>query len=91
MSRIVLIAVLIVAFLAYAKQERYFERAGLVHHCATVAAPIGQDGEWKACEQGLIDGYPDLSLDACERMGRTAGHEFWRCPVPLTNSLKPSG
>ena len=89
MSRIVLIAVLIVAFLAYAKEERYFERAGFVHNCVTVAAPAGQDGEWKSCEQGLLDGYPDLSLDACDRMGRTPDREFWRCPVPLSNGYKP--
>jgi hypothetical protein len=89
MSRIVLIAVLIVAFLAYAKQERYFERSGFVHNCETVAAPAGQDGEWKSCEQGLLDGYPDLSLDACDRMGRTKDREFWRCPVPLSNGYKP--
>jgi hypothetical protein len=89
MSRIILIAVLIVAFLAYAKQERYLERSGLVHNCQTVATPTGQDGQWKSCEQGILDGYPDLSLDACDRMGRIPGREFWRCPVPLTNGLAP--
>jgi hypothetical protein len=89
MSRIVLIAVLIVAFLAYAKQERYFERAGIVHNCEAVAAPAGQDGEWQSCEQGLIDGYPDLSLEACDRMGRTSNREFWRCPVALTGGYGP--
>jgi hypothetical protein len=91
MSRMILIAVLIVAFLAYAKQERYFEQAGLVHNCEAITAPAGQggDGEWRSCEQGLIDGYPDLSLDACDRMGRTTDREFWRCPVPLASGFQP--
>jgi hypothetical protein len=89
MNRIILIAVLIVAFLAYAKQERYFERAGIVHNCNVVAAPAGQDGVWHSCEQGLIDGYPDLSLDACDRMGRTTEREFWRCPVELASGYQP--
>jgi hypothetical protein len=89
MSRVILICVLIAAFLAYAKNEQYFERAGIVHTCKPIAAPAGQDGDWQSCEQGLIDGFPDLSLDACERMGRTTGREFWRCPVPLTNGFSP--
>ncbi len=90
MSRIILIAALIAAFLAYAKHERYFERAGIVHSCTTIGAPAGQDGEWHSCEQGFLDGYPDLSLDACDRMGRTANRELWRCPVELSNGFEPS-
>jgi hypothetical protein len=88
-TRIFLIAVLIVVSLAYAKQNRYFERSGIVHQCAVVAAPVGQDGEWRSCKQGLLDGYPDLEMDSCDRMGRTSQREFWRCPVPLATSYRP--
>jgi hypothetical protein len=89
MTRIVLVAVLIVATLAFAKQNHYFERSGIVHACTLVAAPAGQDGEWHSCRQGWLDGYPDLSMDSCDRMGRTADREYWRCPAPLATSLRP--
>jgi hypothetical protein len=86
MSRIVLVAALIVAALAFAKENHAFERAGIVHECNAISAPIGQDGHWAACKQGWLDGYPDLSIDSCERVGRSASREFWRCPAPLSNS-----
>ena len=90
MTRVLLLALLLVVFLAYAKQERYFERAGIVHRCTAVQTPAGEEGFWQQCEQGLIDGYPDLSLDSCTRMGRTTGHEFWRCPAELQSNFSPS-
>lgn len=90
MSRIVLVAAMIVAALAFAKQNHYFERAGIVHRCSAVAAPIGQDGSWQSCREGWLDGFPDLSMDSCERMGRTGDREYWRCPAPLSNSYKTS-
>jgi hypothetical protein len=89
MTRVFLVAVLIVACLAYAKQNRYFERSGIVHQCEVVAPPVGQDGEWRSCRQGWLDGYPDLEMDSCNRMGRTKEREFWRCPVPLSTSYRP--
>ncbi len=86
MSRIVLVAALIVAALAAAKQNHVFERVGVVHQCAAVAAPVGEDGHWQACSQGWLDGYPDLAIDSCDRMGRTSNREYWRCPAPLSSS-----
>jgi hypothetical protein len=90
MSKLVIVAALIVAALAAGKQNHVFEKAGIVHQCTEVAAPIGQDGSWQACKQGWLDGYPDLSIDSCDRMGQTAGREYWRCPAPLSNSYKAS-
>lgn len=90
MSKIVIVAALIVAALAAGKQNHVFERAGIVHSCSAVAAPLGQDGHWQACQQGWLDGYPDLSIDSCDRMGAAADREYWRCPAPLSNSYNAS-
>jgi len=90
MSKIVIIAALIVAALAVGKQNHAFEKAGIVHSCSAVSAPLGQDGSWQACKQGWLDGYPDLSIDSCDKMGATAGFEYWRCPAPLSSSYNAS-
>jgi hypothetical protein len=89
MTRILLVGALIVAALALAKQEQVFARAGVVHACSAIAAPVGEDGYWVACKEGWLDGYPDLSFDSCERTGRAPDREFWRCPVELSTSYKP--
>jgi hypothetical protein len=89
MIRIFLVAALIVAALALAKQERVFARAGVVHSCVAAATPAGEDGAWVVCQQGFLDGYPDLSRDACERANRTADREYWRCPEALASSYQP--
>jgi hypothetical protein len=92
LSKVVIAAALIVAALAAGKQNHVFERAGVVHECRAIAAPLGEeaDAHWQACKQGWLDGYPDLSLESCDRMGRTPGREFWRCPAPLSGSLRAS-
>lgn len=90
MNKIVIVAALIVAALAAAKQNHVFERVGVVHQCAAIAAPLGQDGHWQACRQGWLDGYPDLAIDSCDRMARAGDREFWRCPAPLSNGYNAS-
>jgi hypothetical protein len=89
MTRILLVGALIVAALALGKQEHVFARAGIVHTCSAIPAPIGEDGHWVACEEGWLDGYPDLSIDSCERASRSPAREYWRCPVELSTSFKP--
>lgn len=89
MIKIFAVAALLVAALVTAKREHAFERSGVVSYCRVVAAPFGQQGEWRGCSQGWLTGYPDLSIDSCERMGRAPKVEFWRCPVPLTASRAP--
>ena len=89
MRMIILTAVLIVAGLAYAKQENYFARAGIVHQCKQIGTPVGEDGSWVACRQGIVDGYPDLALDSCDRKGRGNEREFWRCPTELSTAYQP--
>lgn len=87
--KIVLIAALIGAGLAVAKEQRFFERAGLVGYCEVVRAPAGDDGQWHGCHEGLMTGYPSLIKDSCTIESRSPKVEFWRCPVPLTSGTRP--
>jgi hypothetical protein len=89
MIRILLVAALIAGALALAKQERVFARSGVVHDCYAIATPAGEDGFWVACQEGWLDGYPNLAIDSCDREGRSEEQEFWRCPVSLSGSYKP--
>lgn len=82
--KIVLFAALVGVALFVAKEEQYFERAGLVGHCELVRAPAGDDGEWHGCQEGLMTGFPSLAGDSCTRESRRSGYEYWRCPVPLS-------
>lgn len=83
--KILFVAVLLGAALVVVKQERLLEKAGLVGYCQVARAPQGDDGEWHACYEGLMSGYPNLVKDSCTREGRRPGVEYWRCPVPLAH------
>ena len=86
MLKIFLVAALIVSVLALAKQNRWFEEAGIVGTCAEVQAPRGDDGQWWACKQGVLTGYPSLQRDSCDVKGVAAGKQVWHCPTPLTTA-----
>lgn len=81
--RIVLIAALIGAGMVFAKEQRFFERAGLVGYCQVVQAPHGEEGEWQGCHEGLMTGFPSLMQNSCTIESRSAGMEFWRCSQTL--------
>ena len=90
MFRIFLVAALIASGMALAKRDHAFEKAGVVSYCRVVATPAGQDGEWRACSEGFLTGYPDLKLDSCERIGRQGKDDIWQCPVPVVTSRTPT-
>ena len=81
--KIVLFAALCGVGLYLVKEERVFERAGLVGYCQVVRAPSGDDGQWHGCKEGLMTGYPSLIKDSCTIEARQNGVEYWRCPAPL--------
>jgi hypothetical protein len=86
MLKIIIVAVLIVSVLAVAKENRWFERAGIVGTCEEVAAPLGDYAQWWACEQGVLTGFPSLSRDSCDPRGLAAGRQVWRCPTRLVTA-----
>jgi hypothetical protein len=86
MFRIILVAALIVAVLAVAKQNRWFERVGIVGTCSQLTPPRGDEAQWWTCKQGVLTGYPSLRRDSCDPRGTAAGRQVWRCPTPLVTT-----
>jgi hypothetical protein len=83
MLKIILVAVLIAGTLALAKSNHWFERMGVLGSCTVLRSPRGDEGQWWACKQGVLTGYPVLRKDGCDPKGVQAGQEVWRCPAPL--------
>ncbi len=83
MLKFLVVALLVVAGLAYAKQERVFEEAGIVSSCEVVNAPLGSTAEWWACHEGIITGFPTLARDSCKRERRAGSVEYWSCTIPI--------
>lgn len=84
--KIVVFAALVGVGLFVAKEEQLFERVGLVGHCQVARGPAGDEGEWYACSEGLMSGFPSLVKDSCTREGRRTGYEYWRCPASISRS-----
>lgn len=84
--KIVVVAAVLAAVLAIAREERVFARAGIVGSCEVVRSPIADSAEWHACREGWLTGYPSLARDSCTFESRRAGYEYWRCAAPLARS-----
>ncbi len=83
--KIIVFVALIAGGLAYAKQQRYFEKIGVVGGCELSAAPIRDDAsvQWWSCHEGMLTGYPTLTRDNCTVYTVTASRQIWRCPQPI--------
>jgi hypothetical protein len=81
--RIVFLAVLIAAALAFVQQRQVLQNAGLTGYCASIATPKGQTGHWHECRPGTLTGTPALSKHSCTSAGRSGEVEYWRCPTEL--------
>lgn len=84
--KIALVGVAIAAMMGLARDQRWFERAGVVGRCYATPAPRGQqDDTWYACRQGILNGFPNLKADYCSRAEVVAHREIWRCTAPLSS------
>lgn len=79
--KIVLVGMFVAAMLAVAKNQQWFERAGLVSSCIAVPLPAGQapGGSWYLCSEGVMTGFPQLERDNCQSSGFIGKKELWRC------------
>jgi hypothetical protein len=87
--KIVLVGAFAAVMLGVAKQQQWFERAGLVSSCVRVATPAGQPagGSWRLCREGVLTGFPVLERDNCESRGLVGDRELWHCDT-LTDALR---
>ena len=84
--KIAMVGVAIVALMAVARDQRWFERSGVVGTCYMTPAPRSEPGgSWYACKQGLLSGFPNLEADTCSSAGVVSHQEIWRCTRPLAS------
>jgi hypothetical protein len=82
--KIAMVGIAIAAMLVVAQDQRWFERSGIVGRCnATAATGVKSNDFWYACQQGILNGFPNLPADECSREGIVAHQEVWRCSEPL--------
>ena len=85
-AKIALVGVAIVAMMGFARAQHWPQRAGVVGVCVTTSAPSNRpDGQWYACREGLLNGYPNLEADMCSSAGIVQHREIWRCDRPLAS------
>jgi hypothetical protein len=89
MKRVVAVAVLLAALMFGIKDHGLLQRAGLAGSCTTVAAPRGDERDWRRCTSGKLSGTPDLTRQSCTRAGAVAKVEYWTCPAGVDSG--PSG
>jgi hypothetical protein len=88
LTRIVVVAVLIVAVMVAAKDHRLMRNAGLTAACNVVQTQ--SDGtQLAACHPGRLEGRPDLSNRGCIDAGIAGTVEYWRCPAKAGSGYKP--
>jgi hypothetical protein len=84
--KFVLIVALLGTGLVVAKEERVFERAGLVGYCQVVRSPPGDEAQWHGCREGVVTGFPRPFNDSCTLETRRDKVEYWRCPISFTGA-----
>ncbi len=84
--KIAMVGLAIAAMMGVARNQRWFERAGVVGVCMATPAPYGETGDsWYACKEGILNGFPNLKADYCSTQEVVANREIWRCTVPLSS------
>ena len=85
LAKIAIVVAAIAGLLGVARNQMWFERVGLMAECKVTATPFGEQGggQWWACREGAISGFPNLRRDHCETKGVTGRIELWYCPVAI--------
>jgi hypothetical protein len=88
LTRIVVVALLILGVMVAAKDHRLMRNAGLTAACSIVRTQ--SDGsELAACHPGRLEGRPDLSNRGCIDAGIAGTVEYWRCPATTAAAYRP--
>ncbi len=82
--KIAMVGATIALLMAVARDQHWAQRAGVVGRCAaTPPARSSPGGSWYVCEQGILNGFPNLEEDACQSVGIVQHREVWSCIKPL--------
>ncbi len=82
--RIVLAGVAIVVLMVVAQDRHWPQKVGVIGVCSEVASPSSApNGYWYSCKQGILNGFPNLEADRCNRIAVVQHREIWQCDVPV--------
>jgi hypothetical protein len=82
--KIAMVGLAIALMMVVARNDHWFERAGIIGVCTATPAPYDQRGEaWYACKEGILSGFPNLKPDYCSTEEVVAHREIWHCTVAL--------
>jgi hypothetical protein len=88
LTRIAVVATLILLAMAAAKDNRFMRSTGLTAACRVVQTQT--DGsQLAACRPGRLEGRPDLSSRGCIDAGIAGTVEYWRCPAATAAAYRP--
>ena len=88
LTRIAVVAALIILTMAAAKDHRLMRSTGLTAACRVVQTqPDGS--QLAACHPGRLEGRPDLSARGCIDAGIAGTVEYWRCPSATAAAYRP--
>lgn len=81
-TRVISLAVLILALMIAVKDGRVLRDTGLMGYCTTVQANV--DGsQIDSCRRGKLEGWPDLSSRGCTGQPVRNDVQYWGCPAPI--------
>ena len=83
MFRLAVAAAIVASLLAFAKEQRVLDRAGILGSCTPLTFAAPNDSQWWECRAGKVTGFPDLSQDACKRGSLRGEVRYWLCPAAL--------
>jgi len=84
MTRLFVFAGVVFALMVVVKDGRALRSVGLFGSCRAVTTSAGAAAESRECREGKLDGFPDLSRDACRSVRIVGPREWWSCPLGLT-------
>jgi len=83
-TRVISLAVLILALMIAVKDGRVLRDTGLTGHCTTAQTNI--DGsQIDSCRRGKLEGWPDLSSRGCTGEPVRNDVQYWSCPAPIAS------
>ncbi len=84
-TRVISLAVLILALMIAVKDGRVLRDTGMTGYCTTVQTNV--DGsQIDSCRRGKLEGWPDLSSRGCTGEPVRNDVQYWSCPAPIVSS-----
>ena len=89
--KILVVGAVLIGAMAAIKDGRILRDAGLLRSCTAVVVNGQADPTFLSCSKGKLDGWPDMTNNACHLVSVHPTREYWRCQAPVVSSQTPTG